>query len=535
LGPDISVTVVSLTTAPPSADLTDTGTPRATPPFETANFLAFYLQFAQDFTSRKRGGNPAAGSLTPDAGAATLGAMSSAPGGYGAVSLWLETCGDALEPGPSLDGDRRVDVAIVGAGFTGLWTAYYLSESRPDLTIAILEAEIAGFGASGRNGGWCSALFPSSMATLAKAAGREAALAQHAAMRASVDEVIRAAAAEGIDADIAKGGTVTLARTPTQWERAKGSVEDAHAWGQTEYELLDAAAATARVNATSVLGGMYTPDCAAVQPAKLVRGLARVVRERGVRIFEQTPALSIEPHRVVTPRGDVTADYVVRATEGYTASLDGARRAVAPVYSLIVATEPLPAATWDEIGLRERETFTDFRHLIIYGQRTADDRLVFGGRGAPYHFGSRIRPEYDRHDRVHRSLREELVSMFPVLAGTEFAHRWGGNLGITRDWHASVGLDRDTGVAWAGGYVGDGVSTTNLAGRTLRDLLLGLDSGLTRLPWVGHASRNWEVEPLRWLGVNAGLTAMTLADSEERLTKRESALGRVMAPFMGGH
>ena len=374
------------------------------------------------------------------------------------------------------------------------------------------------------------------MATIAKHSGREAALAQHGAMRAAVDEVIRAASAEGIDAEIVKGGTVTLARTPTQLARARAAVDDAHEWGQNEVVLLDADAARARVNATNTLGAMYTPDCAAIQPAKLVRGLAAVLRARGISIYEQTAALSIAPHRIVTAGGTVTADFVVRATEGYTATLEGQRRAVAPVYSLIVATAPLPSSMWDEIGLTRRETFTDFRHLIIYGQRTADDRLVFGGRGAPYHFGSRIRPDYDRHDRVHRSLRKELIAMFPALARAEFTHRWGGNLEIARDWHASVGLDAETGIGWAGGYVGDGVSTTNLAGRTLRDLILGTSTELTALPWVGHHSRKWEVEPLRWLGVNAGLTAMTMADTEERITtERNSVLARAMSPFMGGH
>jgi len=356
-------------------------------------------------------------------------------------------------------------------------------------------------------------------------------------MRASVDEVIRAAAAEGIDADIAKGGTITLARTQTQLERAGASVADARAWGigEDELALLGADAARARLNASETLGGTYTPDCAAIHPGKLVRGLARAVRERGVAIYEATPALAIEPHKVRTPSGTVTAQVVVRATEGYTARLPGLRRAVAPVYSLIVATAPLPDAVWSEIGLAERETFSDFRHLIIYGQRTADGRLVFGGRGAPYHWGSRIRPEYDANPRVFRALERELGRLFPVVADAPITHRWGGALGITRDWHASVGLDGQTGMAWAGGYVGDGVTTTNLAGRTLRDLILGEATELTTLPWVGHRSRNWEPEPLRWLGVNAGLNAMTGADAEERLTRRQSLLGRAMAPFMGGH
>ncbi|SEJ14580.1 Glycine/D-amino acid oxidase [Demequina mangrovi] len=451
--------------------------------------------------------------------------------------MWLATSGDDLVAQDPLTGDREVDVAILGAGFTGLWTAYYLAEARPDLRIAVVEREIAGFGASGRNGGWASALFPSSLATLAAGASREDALAQHAAMRASVDEVIRASAATGIDAGLAKGGTVVLARTATQLARAKAEVDDARAWGRGEDDLalLDAAQARAHLDATGVLGGTYTPDCAAIHPGRLVRGLVRAVRERGVRAHELTAATRIVPHRVETERGTLTAAHVIRATEGYTPGLPGHERDVVPVHSLIIATEPLPAAMWDEIGLARRETFTDGRHLVIYGQRTADDRIVFGGRGAPYRLGSTVRLDRRHAAAVHGHLRATLVEMLPVLRDVEITHAWGGALGIARDWHASVGLDERTGLGWAGGYVGDGVTTTNLAGRTLRDLVLGADTALTRLPWVGHRSRRWEPEPARWLGVNAGLRAMGAADAEERLTGRESLVARLMGPLTGGH
>jgi glycine/D-amino acid oxidase-like deaminating enzyme len=205
------------------------------------------------------------------------------------------------------------------------------------------------------------------------------------------------------------------------------------------------------------------------------------------------------------------------------------------VYSLIIATEPLSPETWERIGLRRRESWSDQRHVVIYGQRTADDRMVFGGRGAPYHFGSAIKPGFDRDDRVFAGLRATLVDLFPVLSSARITHAWGGALGVPRDWCASVGLDRTTGLAWAGGYVGDGVSTTNLAGRTLRDLVLGHDTDLTRLPWVGHRSRRWEPEPLRWLGANAGLRAMRLADVEEGVTGRPSLVAGAMAPLLGGH
>jgi glycine/D-amino acid oxidase-like deaminating enzyme len=430
-----------------------------------------------------------------------------------------------------------VDVAIIGAGFTGLWTAYYLAKARPDVRIAILEKEVAGLGASGRNGGWASALFPSSLETLAKAAGTEGALAQHAAMRATVDELIAVTTAEGIKADVFKGGTVVLARTPTQLRRAEAEVADARSWGRGEDDivLLEACQARGRVNGAGTLGATYTPACAAVHPAKLARGLARVVSDMGVAIYEGTTVTGFAPHSMTTDRGTVTAEYVVRATEGFSAALPGAQRAVIPVYSLIIATEPLPCSVWDEIGLADRETFSDGRHLIVYGQRTADDRIVFGGRGAPYHFGSAIKPEFDHEPRVFEALRKTLVEMFPALRDARVTHQWGGPLGIARDWHASVGLDATTGIGWAGGYVGDGVTTTNLAGRTLRDLILGERTELTALPWVGHRSRQWEPEPLRWMAVNAGLRAMTIADAEERVTRRSSLAARLMSPFMGGH
>jgi glycine/D-amino acid oxidase-like deaminating enzyme len=199
----------------------------------------------------------------------------------------------------------------------------------------------------------------------------------------------------------------------------------------------------------------------------------------------------------------------------------------------MIATEPLSADAWDEIGLRRRETFADLRHLRIYGQRTADDRLAFGGRGAPYHFASRTRAAFDRNRRVHSALREALVDLFPVVADYEVTHEWGGALAVPRDWHASVGLDRQSGLAWAGGYVGDGVATTNLAGRTLAQLITSQESELTRLPWVGHRSRSWEPEPLRWLGVNGGRLLMTAADRTEKRTGRPAKTAKAFARFMG--
>ena len=455
---------------------------------------------------------------------------------YRKLSFWLDTVPGALNPGPPLPGDRDVDVAIVGAGFTGLWTAYYLSLADPGLRIVICEKEIAGFGASGRNGGWCSALFPASLAKLERMAGRSQAVAMHRAMQHTVDEVGRAAAAESIDCHWAKGGTVQIARSVTQLDRAAAEVREASefGFGPDDLRLLTADEARGLAGATGVLGGTFTPHCAAIHPARLARGLAEAVRRRGVQLYERTPVLGIQPGRLITATGTVRAQYVIRATEGYTATLPGLRRAVAPVYSLMIATVPLPEAAWDEIGLASRPTFGDLRHLIIYGQRTADGRLAFGGRGAPYHLGSAVRPSFDRVPAVFAALRRTLAELFPVLGTARITHAWGGPIGVPRDWCASVGLDRSTGLGWAGGYVGDGVSTTNLAGRTLADLITGADTDLTRLPWVGHRSPHWEPEPLRWLGVNAGLQVMSWADRHEARTGRPARAAALVGRYLGG-
>lgn len=451
---------------------------------------------------------------------------------YRELSLWHDTVPGSLRRRPGLPGDLTVDLAIVGAGFTGLWTAYYLLSEDPRMRISVLDAEIAGFGASGRNGGWCSALFPTGASTMAARHGTDAARAHYRAMRDSVHEVLRVADAEHIDADIALGGTVVLARNRAQLSRARAEAAEADRFGLGT-TLLTADAARERLDAANTVGGTFTPHCAAIHPAKLVRGLAECVERKGGRIFEGSPATAIQPGRVITATGTVKADVVVQATEGYTPTLAGQRRRIAPVYSLMIATAPLPADVWQVIGLRHRETWSDYRHLIIYGQRTADDRMVFGGRGAPYHFGSRIRPSFDRVPRVFAVLAHGLGLLFPLLTDVEITHQWGGPLGIARDWQASVGFDRSIGLAWAGGYVGDGVAASNLAGRTLARLIRGDDDSLTRLPWVAHRSPQWPREPMRWLGANAALRAMILADALEERKGRPSRIAGAVESVLG--
>jgi len=459
---------------------------------------------------------------------------------YRTVGFWFDSIAadeDGFRPRPGLDADADVDVTIVGAGLTGLWTAYYLQERDPSLRILLLEKEVAGFGASGRNGGWCSSLFPWSASKLDARYGRDAAVGMRQAMVDTVDEVGRVAETEGIDIDFARGGTVTFARSKPQVAAARAEFEESERYGVDRVALWGTETVRSRFGVRDALAATYTPACARIHPAKLVRGLARVVERRGATIAEGTEVLSWDAGTVQVRSGGsartVRAGTVVNATEGYGSQLPQVGRRILPLYSLMIATEPLPDATWERIGIEHGQTFTDFRNLIVYGQRTADNRFAFGGRGARYHLGSAIRPGHDRSPRVRDHLIHTLYDLFPDAAGARITHHWGGPLGVPRDWHASVGYDRDAREAWAGGYVGDGLSTTNLAGRTLADLLTGSRTDLTMLPWVGHRSPRWEPEPLRFAGANAGLVAMESADLEESVTRRASVIARTLSPLIG--
>lgn len=453
------------------------------------------------------------------------------------TTLWWESLSAELRApiGEPLAGDRDCDVAIVGGGYTGLWTAYFLKQAAPDLRLCVIESEFAGFGASGRNGGWASALLPMSLEALARASSRSEAVRMQRTMFDVVRHMGDVVDGEGWQVDWQQGGTLVVARSQLQWQRAQQEIMRLRQWGfgADDYALMDASEAEERIGTTDTFGAVFTPHCAAINPAKLVRNLARTVRACGVDIYESTRAERIEAGIVRTDRGVVRAPVIVRATEGYTARLPQFRRAVVPVYSLMLATAPLRDDDLAQIGLTDRETFSDGRHLIIYGQRTADNRIAFGGRGAPYHFGSAIRDDFDRHPRVHAELRKILVELFPSLSDVPITHTWGGPLGIARDWWASVGFDRRTGFAWAGGYVGDGVGTSHLAARTLSDLILGHATERTTLPWVNHRSRQWEFEPLRWLGTNLGVRVMTRADAKEARQGRPSRAASMFARQLG--
>ncbi len=430
----------------------------------------------------------------------------------GLVSHWYD---EVPRSRPRLPGDRDADVCIVGAGYTGLWTAYYLKRADPGLRIVVLEARFAGFGASGRNGGWLSGLVPGDREAMARQYGRDRVLAWQRALNEAVDEVVAVAGQEGIDAGIVKGGTMRIARSPAQASRLAAEVAAAREWGVDGITDLTTREAAQRIRFSGVVSAYHTPHCARIQPARLVRGLADAVERLGVQIYEQSPATEITPGRAATGSGTVSAPIVLRATEGFTAALPGLRRRWLPMNSSMIATEPIGADIWEAIGWDGRETVGDTAHGFFYAQRTVDDRIAIGGRSVPYRYASRTDADGRVPERTIRHLSKVLHGVLPQVRTVPIAHGWCGVLAVPRDWEASVGLDRASGLGWAGGYVGHGVTATNLAGRTLADLVLDRSTPRTALPWVDHRSRNWEPEPLRWLGVRGLYLAYNLADRLE--------------------
>ncbi|GAA1246683.1 FAD-dependent oxidoreductase [Kitasatospora nipponensis] len=443
----------------------------------------------------------------------------------GGVSFWYAQSGRPAPRDP-LPGDTTVDVCIVGGGYTGLWTAYYLKKALPSLRITVLEQQFCGYGASGRNGGWLYNGI-AGRGRYARLHGHDAAAALQHAMNRTVDEVVQVAAAEGIEAEIHQGGVLEVAYTPAQLARLLAFHAQEVGFGEHDRQLLSAAESAQRIKVAGTLGGTWTPHGARIHPVKLLQGLASVVERLGVVVHESTAVTEIGPRRAVTPHGTVRADYVLRCTEGFTASVRGQKRTWLPMNSSMVVTEPLPPEVWDEIGWQGRETLGDMAHAYMYAQRTADDRIAIGGRGVPYRFGSRVDNDGRTQAATIAALRELLVRFFPAAAGAAIDHAWSGVLGVPRDWCAAVELDRSTGLGSAGGYVGSGVATANLAARTLRDLIR-LDSGegrateLTALPWVNHPVRRWEPEPFRWIGVHGLYAVYRGADRRELSGARAS-------------
>jgi glycine/D-amino acid oxidase-like deaminating enzyme len=448
----------------------------------------------------------------------------------GELGFWWRSLGGQPPCRAALDGDAEADVAIVGAGYTGLWTAYYLKRARPSLRIVVLEAERAGFGASGRNGGWVSGFFTGPPRLYEQRGGRAAYAALQREMFATVGEIGEVLAREQIDADFLAGGHLQIALNSAQAARVHEHVRELHSYGFDERDLreLERDELDARVRVTGARMAAFSPHVARVHPAKLLVGLAHAVERSGVVIHERTSVRELAPGEARTDRAVVRARWIVRATEGYTASLRGLRRALVPINSSMIVTEPLVPSVWDEIGWQRGEVIDDAAHVFAYLQRTADGRIAIGGRGVPYRFGSRTDGDGQIARATVDDLRAKLGAMFPAVAGSTIEHAWSGVLGVARDWGVSVDADPRSGLAWAGGYAGEGVAAANLAARTLRDLLLDEPSEVTALGWVGRRPRRWEPEPLRWTSIRGVYALYRLADRRERRSGRSSRRGRLV-------
>jgi glycine/D-amino acid oxidase-like deaminating enzyme len=427
------------------------------------------------------------------------------------MNLWDDTLMYNQKERTHLNTEIDADIAIVGGGFTGLWSAYYLKGLDPSLRIVILEAERIGFGASGRNGGWCSALYPTSHGY------KE--VRPH--LLASIDAIGAFAHEHAPEVGFVKSGSITVARNRAQLARISQSTAPYE-------EFLAKGALSSRIRMKGALGGLYTPDCAVIHPGRLIRALATYVEELGVKIYENTRALTIEPDLVRSKDARVRTPSVIKATEVFSQN----PRSHAPIYSLMVATEPLSDEIWNEIGLTHRETFSEALHLVNYGQRTIDNRLAVGGRGARYLFGSGLRAKHELDYRTHNEIMELVREWFPVLKRTKFTHRWGGAVSIPRDWHPYISWDKSSGIGRAGGYSGDGVTLSHLSGKTLAHLILEREDPITQLPHVNWQNPSWEPEPLRWMGVNGSVLATDLADREESLTHRPSLIAKTLHSVM---
>ena len=432
-------------------------------------------------------------------------------------SLWADKSTQSVK---EFSPENSYDVAIIGGGFSGLWSAYHLKKLNPNLTIAIFEAHHCGFGASGRNGGWASSDYPVYRSTLEKRYGKEITDTLFQSLTSAIEELGEISQSIAPRANFVKSGTLMFARNRAQELRLKASEDELHHWKSPE-EMNEL------VRISESRGGLFNSECATVDPMGLVDGLVRFLINQGVAIFENVFATRVE-NGVLANSTFVSAPIVIQATEVF--SEPG--RDFIPLYSLMVATEPLSEEIWRAIGVDSRFTFAEGSHLINYAQRTADNRIAIGGRGATYPYGSQLQTSKERTTHVHKHLRELIRQWFPILRGVRFTHSWGGAVAITRDWEPYVQFNSATGFGRLGGYAGDGVTMSYLAAKIMANLIKNTSSPITQLHFVNRKMRKWEPEPLRFIAVNSLVKLSGVADKEEALTSRPSMVSRIIAPLI---
>jgi len=417
---------------------------------------------------------------------------------YRERSFWLDS--SSYRPEPALSGDLTVDVAIVGGGFTGLATAYFLKRTRPDLKVALLESDVIGFGASGRNAGFSMTLFGFSLSLTALRFGRQKAREAHLYMERAVDLVRELVEEHEIDCDYEHAGFLRVATSARLARRIEHELELARSLGLQGLTWLDHAELQRRVRSPLYLGAWWEPRCGLLNPAKLAWGMKRVIAAQGTQIYERTPVTRIQRKQQIvleTTCGTVVADKVVLATNAYSHLLPGMRRKQIPVFTHIVLTEPLSPEILAEIGWEGREGIEDARNLVHYYRLTADNRLLMGGSSVTFAYGRRM--ERDHNPRTFAALEDNIRRTFPALQDVALTHRWGGPVSVPVDLTPAIGALGDGRVIYSIGCVGHGVSLTHLNGWTIADLLLGQETERTRVFFVNRRTIPWPPEPFRFV------------------------------------
>ena len=457
----------------------------------------------------------------------------------GELGFWMAGLAATRPAYPRFTGQDTVDLAIIGGGYTGLWAAYFAKKLEPSLKVAVFEAEQIGYGASGRNGGWLSAMPAGNRARFARASegGIEASRALQQEFVAGVDAVLDTLQAEGIDVDQNKGGALVAAHTKAGLGRLVARRDADWKYGLTEDDvyLIGREEFQKEINISTVHGGLVYKHCARIQPAKLVYGLADTLTSMGVSIYEGSRVGSIDGNTLTLDSGRVTAAKTFVCTEGYSGQLLGSRTLI-PINSSMIVTKPLPEEAWQQIGWNGPQCLSDSAHTFIYSQRTADGRIAIGGRGKPYRYGSGTGGAGSTAQSTIDLLSTKLRSFFPGI-NFEVDHAWSGVLGVTRDWNGGVQWDQASGIGASTGYAGHGVTAAYLGGRTLAELAFEQNTERTSLPWVGYRAPKWEPEPIRWLGVHSMYSLFGFADQweERRDSTKTSLLARFGSRLAGLH
>jgi glycine/D-amino acid oxidase-like deaminating enzyme len=436
---------------------------------------------------------------------------------------WWETA--PAEPGPPLQGDVRCDVAIIGGGFTGLWTAHQLKLAEPTMDVQVIEAEHAGAGASGHADGFITPTIGHSLSALINGFGTDQAKIAYSIVARSILEIGRFCGKYGVDAELEPGGYLQVATTSSQirWlERDIALAEKLGAAGSVR--LMDRTEATSRIGSPAIHGAIKVGG-ALVNPRRLVRGICRVVREQGVPVHEQTRALSIERGGagwvVTTPHGRVTAPKLVLGTDAYQHQFVPFRDKVKPFWSYAVVTEPLSEEQLKQVHWPTREGFVEARNVIVFARLTRQNRLLIGGGPAPYFYGRDMdESRHMRNPAATRQLRQTLARYFPVWKDLRFTHEYGGCIAMTRDFVPHVGTGGD-GLYYGYGYCGNGTALSHTVGKVLRDLILGRDSAYTNLLFVDGREPSYAAEPLSYLGARTHSALMALQDRYPKLVKKQ--------------